>query len=181
MRSAAETILGGYSKFTSEDDTAENTGLVSNSVDCIICAQAFHWFDRDKCKREFQRILKSGGKVVLVWNKRRVEDRGFSTEYEDLLRTYANDYSDINHNLITDTTFGTFFKYGVFNKVSFENEQQFDFEGLKGRLLASSYAPVPGELNYEPLIMELKKLVDIYKILGKVTFKYNTEVYIGEV
>jgi ubiquinone/menaquinone biosynthesis C-methylase UbiE len=57
MRKAAEALLEEYPKFVSIDGTAEYTGLADGSVDFVICAQAFHWFDRDTCKREFQRIL----------------------------------------------------------------------------------------------------------------------------
>lgn len=181
MRKAAEMLLEEYQKYVSLDGAAENTGLGSNSVDYIICAQAFHWFDKDACKKEFQRILKPGGRVVLVWNDRKVHESGFSAEYEGLLRTYANDYNEVNHKLITDTEFKIFFKNGVFSKVIFCNEQRFDFDGLKGRLLSSSYAPIPGEHNYETLIMELKKLFNKYEVHGKVLFEYETEGYTGEV
>ena len=68
-----------------------------------------------------------------------------------------------------------------FGDVGFSNGQQFDFEGLKGRLLSSSYTPMPGELNYEPLMVELRKLFDKYEFHGKVSFEYETEGYIGEV
>lgn len=181
MRKAAETLLKKYPKFVSIDGTAENTGLAVSSVDYIICAQAFHWFERDACKKEFNRILKPGGKVVLVWNRRKVQGNGFSADYEDLLKTYANDYNEVNHRLITDAEIKMFFKDGDFNKVTFSNGQQLDFEGLKGRLLSSSYAPMPGEPNYEPLMVELRKLFDKYEFHGKVTFEYETEGYIGEV
>jgi len=181
MRKAAETLLEAYPKFVSMDGTAETTGLASNSVDYIICAQAFHWFDKEACKKEFERILKPRGRVILVWNSRKVQECGFSAEYEALLRTYTNDYSKVNHKLISDAEFKVFFKNGSFSKVIFNNEQIFDFEGLKGRLLSSSYAPMPGEQNYETLMVELKKLFEKYEVHGKVSFEYETEVYIGEV
>ena len=181
MRKAAEVLLEEYTKFVSIDGTAENTGLTDRSADFVICAQAFHWFDRDACKKEFQRILKPEGRVVLAWNKRKVEETGFSAEYEELVRTYANDYSKVNHNLITEAEFRILFKKGFFIKVFFSNEQLFDFEGLKGRLLSSSYSPMPGERNYEILMIEMKKLFDKYEVNGSVTFEYETEGYIGEV
>lgn len=75
----------------------------------------------------------------------------------------------------------TFYENGVFIKRSFENKQLFDFEGLKGRLLSSSYAPLPGEKNYEIIMTELKKLFDKYEVDGKVPFEYVTVVYVGTV
>ena len=135
MRKAAETLLEGHPKFISIDGTAETTGLAVNSVNYVVCAQAFHWFDKDACKKEFHRILKPSGKVVLVWNSRIVKESGFSAEYEILLRTYANDYKEVNHATITDVELRMFYRNGVFDKVTFSNEQQFDFDALKGRLL----------------------------------------------
>lgn len=181
MRKAAETLLEEYSKFVSIDGTAENTGIADNSVNYVICAQAFHWFDKNACKKEFQRILKPGGKVVLVWNNRKVHESGFSTEYEELLRTYANDYKEVNQKLITDDEFKIFFQNGAFDKVIFSNTQMFDFEGLKGRLLSNSYTPLPGESNYETIMAELKNMFDKYKLDGTVLFEYETEGYVGEV
>ena len=74
-----------------------------------------------------------------------------------------------------------FYRNGVFDKVTFSNEQQFDFDVLKGRLLSSSYAPLLGDKNYDILMTELQKLFDKYEIEDKVSFKYETEGYIGEV
>jgi SAM-dependent methyltransferase len=70
MRQAAERGLAGYANFRSIDATAEATTLPAASVDLILAAQAFHWFDRDRARAEFARILKPGGWVVLVWNER---------------------------------------------------------------------------------------------------------------
>jgi SAM-dependent methyltransferase len=181
MRKAAETLLEEYPKFVSMDGTAEATGLVNSSVDLIICAQAFHWFDKDACKKEFQRILKPDGKVVLVWNKRRVEETGFSAEFEELVRTYANDYNEVNHNLVTEAEFRVLFKNGAYHRAVFSNKQIFDFNGLKGRLLSSSYTPMPGEQNHDILMTKLMKLFDKYEVNGSVSFEYETEGYIGEV
>lgn len=116
----------------------------------------------------------------MAWNSRKIQESGFSADYEDLLKTYANDYNKVNHRLVAGTEINMFFKDG-FSRVTFSNGQQFDFEGLKGRLLASSYTPMPGEPNYEPMMVELKKLFDKYEVHGKVSFEYETKAYIGEV
>lgn len=48
--------------------TAENTALASSSLDALTCAQTWHWVDVDQACAEFDRILRPGGKVLLVWN-----------------------------------------------------------------------------------------------------------------
>ncbi|GIV98425.1 MAG: hypothetical protein KatS3mg057_3082 [Herpetosiphonaceae bacterium] len=60
-----------------------------------------------------------------------------------------------------------------------ENRQVFDFEGLKGRLLSSSYTPEPGHAKYEPMLAELQRIFDSYNQEGQVAIEYDTEVYYG--
>ena len=71
MRAAGEEFLRGLDQFTSQEGRAEATGLPARSVDLITAGQAFHWFDRRRARAEFERILKPGGWVALVWNERR--------------------------------------------------------------------------------------------------------------
>src|SRR5437899_1233764 len=65
MRSAAEQWLGDFPRFQSIAGTAEATTLAEHSVDAVVAAQAFHWFDAASARREFQRILKPRGWVAL--------------------------------------------------------------------------------------------------------------------
>lgn len=64
MRNIGETKFNNFSNFNSINSVAENTQLKDNCVSLITVAQAFHYFDLDKTKNEFIRILKPGGKVV---------------------------------------------------------------------------------------------------------------------
>jgi SAM-dependent methyltransferase len=79
MRAPAEKALGQRQGFVSVDARAEATGLAPRSVDAVIAAQAFHWFDPPRARAEFERILRPGGPILLVWNERRATqaDDGF--------------------------------------------------------------------------------------------------------
>jgi SAM-dependent methyltransferase len=44
--------------------------LNAESADLIAAAQAFHWFDVDRARQEFLRVLKPVGQVALIWNDR---------------------------------------------------------------------------------------------------------------
>src|SRR5690606_2382734 len=70
MRRFARTRLGAFENCVFVDGTAESTGLPDRSVDLVISAQAFHWFDLDKTKMEFQRIGRENLLVAVVWNLR---------------------------------------------------------------------------------------------------------------
>src|SRR5580658_7442158 len=144
MRLKAEELLAGYPGFVSVDGTAEATGLAAASVDLIVAGQAFHWFDPVKTRTEFVRIGRPGAVVALIWNGRLILS-DFEREYEELILQYAGDYKTINHKNIADKQIGDFFRPQTFQLQVFENEQRFDLDGLKGRLLSSSYIPKEGE------------------------------------
>lgn len=179
MRQAAEKLLGHYPNFKSIDGSAEFTDLDSGIIDFITAAQAFHWFDIDVSRSEFERILKPKGWIVLIWNER-VETTPFLKAYELLLKTFSVDYQNVDHRNVDDKVLTHFFGSKNFKFKSFKNEQHFNFEGLKGRLLSSSYAPLEGHPNYEPMMNELEKIFRIFKEDGKVIFKYNTKMYYGK-
>ncbi len=49
---------------------AESLPLRDRSVDVVVAAQAFHWFDLDVALPEIARVLRPGGQLALVWNQR---------------------------------------------------------------------------------------------------------------
>jgi ubiquinone/menaquinone biosynthesis C-methylase UbiE len=176
MREAAEKSLIVFNNFISIDASAENTSLPDHSVDFVISAQAFHWFDRIKARKEFKRILKSDCIVILLWNNR-LFNTEFLKQYEIILKKYATDYNEVNHLLITEKELSEF--YSQFEKITFPNKQTFNHEGLIGRLLSSSYVPLPGEKNHDLLFKEIEKIYKLYAENGKVDFNYITELYWG--
>jgi len=179
MREAGERLLKGFPNFTSIAATAEDTSLRNASVDFIAAGQAFHWFDRARCRAEFARILKPEGWIVLVWNDRKTETTRFLVEYEHLLQTYATDYSKVDHKQIDDGVVRDFFGNAPAKK-SFPSAQEFDFEGLKGRLLSSSYAPEKGQPGHAEMLLELERLFNAHQQNGGVQFIYDTVVYYGK-
>jgi SAM-dependent methyltransferase len=180
MRAAAEQLLGGDANFTSVDGTAEKTTLGDASVDMVTAGQAFHWFDQGLAKQEFRRILKPGGWVVLVWNDRRLDATPFMTAYGQLLLEYTTDFTRVDHRQIDAVVLSEFFAPGGFEACTCDNRQVFDFEGLSGRLLSSSYAPEPGDPRHEPMMAELSRIFELYQSGGQVVFEYDTQVYLGQ-
>ena len=97
MHDALIAALGKDVRLRTHDGTAEHTGLSRASVDLIVAAQAFHWFDREKTRAEFGRVLRPRGWVALVWNTRREDTTPFLVTYEQLLRRWSPDYGKVNH------------------------------------------------------------------------------------
>jgi SAM-dependent methyltransferase len=180
MREAAERLLQACPKFHSLDGTAEVTGLDNGSIDLITAGQAYHWFDPVATRKEFCRILKPGGWVVLVWNDRRTDSTAFLRDYEQLLQDYGTDYRQVDHKQIDRTALGKFYGAGQFSEQVFENLQHFDFEGLKGRLLSSSYVPENGDPKFGPMLEALEKIFRKYAVKNTVAIEYDTRVFYGQ-
>jgi SAM-dependent methyltransferase len=184
MRAAGERLLASHKKFHSIAATAEATGLPSHSIDLITAAQAAHWFDTERARAEFVRILKPGGwpgsgRVVLIWNERRTDSTPFLAAYEQLLLTYGTDYEKIRHENTT-SNIDKFFAPSLFQYRQFENCQQFDYTALEGRLLSSSYVPEASHPRHTAMLQELHRIFTFYQVGGQVAFDYDTRVYYSQ-
>jgi SAM-dependent methyltransferase len=180
MREAAEVFLKDEKLFHSINASAENTTLENNSVDIILAGQAFHWFDVEKSKTEFKRILKPEGNVVLMWNDRRTDSTDFLKAYEDLLKMFGTDYLKVNHKNIDEKIFDSFWGVEKWNSFTVENFQDFTFEGLKGRLFSSSYVPAEDHPDSAFMVNVLKKIFTRYQENGTVRFEYDTRIFYGK-
>jgi SAM-dependent methyltransferase len=180
MRAAAEEFLKDLPNFTSVDGTAENTTLPDDSVDLVVAAQAFHWFDPAATRREIRRIAKQNGHVALIWNERQLDTTRFLRDYEALLMQFANDYDAVRHDNVTEEKLADFFGK-EFRRKTFENRQVFDFEGLRGRLLSSSYMPAEDDPRFEPMSAALHALFAKHAEDGKIAVLYDTNVFYTEV
>ncbi|QNL48263.1 class I SAM-dependent methyltransferase [Olivibacter sp. SDN3] len=178
MRDRSVELLANYTKFEVKDGTAENTELEAHSIDVIVAGQAFHWFDRLKTKKEFQRILAASGKVILLWNER-LTQTPFEKDYDELIVKHGIDYVSVDHRNIDEQKIQTFFEPGACAIEVLANWQIFDFEGLKGRLLSSSYMPSHHEAGYEEMVGDLRLLFDRYQQNGEIRINYETKLYIG--
>ncbi len=179
MRAAAEASLNANPHFTSVARKAEDTGLEESSIDLITIAQAFHWMDIPSFRAESQRILKPGGWVAIIWNRRRTTGKPLLEEYEALLASLETDCARVNHANVTQEAISEF--YGKpYQYTTFPNEQVFDWDGLLGRVLSSSYVPLPNDPGYAAMAAELRRIFDAYSQNGTVAFEYETQVYLGQ-
>ena len=144
----------------------------------LLQVRLFTGLIKQLAKKEFARILKPEGWVVLVWNARRLDSTAFLRDYEALLLRYSPDYPVVRHENVDEGIAGFFAPHNV-NSASLENVQRFDFESLKGRLCSSSYAPESGNPNFERMLKELHDIFSAHNENGVVNFDYDTRVYYG--
>jgi SAM-dependent methyltransferase len=178
MREAGEEFLRKRRNFMSVNGSAEATSLAATSVDFITAGQAFHWFDRQAARREFLRILKPGGWVVLAWNDRRMEEAEVTREYEGLLEVFGIDYKQVKDASRERTQMRGFFD-GAFLERDLPNHQILDWDGFCGRLRSSSFAPGEGHPNFAAMMAGLERIFQAHQRDGRVRMEYFTRTFIG--
>ena len=178
MRVAAERTLGRRPGFESVDGRAEATTLPAASADLAVAGQAFHWFDPVACRDECLRILRGHAPVALVWNLRRTGSP-FMDGYDRLLRMYCPGYKGAPDRHVDSAAIERFFDGNPHRRREAANNQRLDFDGLRGRVMSSSYAPLPGTKGHDELMAGLAALFDANAARGQVVIEYATVAFLG--
>jgi len=180
MRETSVKDLSYYENFTSFNASAENTGLQDNSIDFVTVAQAFHYFDRQLFKQECKRILRHGGKTVIVWND--VDrDSDLIRKSGNIIEKYRIHDKSGNQRSGNLHEFSDFFIDGIYETKTFGNDFYENREHFIGGNLSASYAPneeVYPE-KYRGFIKELNDLFDEYSVSDMLHFPQITRSYAG--
>lgn len=180
MRKTAEKELSEYTKCRFTDGCDSDTKIGDKSADFVTTAQAFHWFNADMFKTECRRILKDGGKAVLVWNVRDMDDE-FNRKSGEVFKKYCPKFEGFSAGIkLHDEKIVGFFD-GKYDFVEFENPILFTKERFISRSLSSSYSLKEGDEAFSEYIRELESLFDSYCKDGVLAMKNKTVAYIGRV
>lgn len=183
MKERMDKNLGAFDGYMGVNATAEDTTFPINSVDCIVVAQAFHWFNRDFFRLECRRILKPQGKVFLIWNTR--DEKAQSTqELYAVNKKYCPNFKGFSGGveLSDKNQFNDFFKNESCAVQIYHNDVFYDsVESFVGRTLSSSYALKPSENGFDEYVRELKGIYDKYADGNGFALKHKTVVFYGEV
>jgi ubiquinone/menaquinone biosynthesis C-methylase UbiE len=177
MRIAGKNKLRTYAGFISVAGRAEATTLKTHSIDFVTAGQAFHWFDLEPTKKEFIRILKPMGWVIVVYNIART-DTPFQRVYRDFCTTYLGEKSaetddrDIYSKIFSERNFTEKQIAGV--------SQRFDFKDLTGRVCSRANAPKEGTPRYSEMMATLLTIFEQHQRDGEVMISYDTQVVYGQ-
>ncbi|MBL9147125.1 MAG: class I SAM-dependent methyltransferase [Phycisphaerae bacterium] len=142
LRQARERSGGDGPPIEFRQGTGEATGLADGSVDVVLAAQAFHWFDPPRALAEFHRILRPGGRAALLWNLR-VADGGFTDDYTRIVVSAAESLDPSaragRESLDAPLRASSLFRDAVVH--DFDSPQTLDEEGAVGRATSASYFP----------------------------------------
>jgi ubiquinone/menaquinone biosynthesis C-methylase UbiE len=152
------------------EGTAEAIPLEDAAVDGVTVGQAFHWFDGDAALAEIARVLRPGGVLALLWNRRVLEDP-LNQAIEQLVGPYRGDVPAHRTGAWREA-FGRTASFGPLEEKVFENVLEQDAEGLEARVASISFIA-----SLEPA--ERARVLEQARALageGTVRVPYRTEV-----
>lgn len=150
---------------------AAATGLPAGSVDLIVAAQAFHWFDLSQVLPELRRILRPGGACVAFWNLWATTP--FRTEYDALLKRFSGEYRELTRPADTIRAIREWPGLAGVSEAEFPNRQLLDRESFFGRVYSSSYV-VHGVEDREAFDRALSEIFDRHQAAGRLEFLYRS-------
>jgi SAM-dependent methyltransferase len=154
------------------DGTAEAIPLEDGSVDLVTVAQAFHWFDGPAALAEIHRVLRPGGRLALLWN-RRMEDDPVNAAIGALIEPYRRG-TPTHRGDAWRAAFETTTLFGPLDEHIYANEQVLDEDGLAARICSISFIARLPEPERASLLARARELTAD----GPVTVPYRTEVHI---
>jgi len=180
MRSVSERQLGDRARFHSVNGRSEATTLPTESVELVTAAQAFHWFDIERTRREMRRVLRPEGQAVLVWNDRDTGGTAFHRAIEALLVEQCPSYRALQGKADVPTAFDAVFGPDGWSRRFLPNEQELDREGFVARFMSTSYAPKPATAAAAAFVRALETIFDAHADpAGVVRITYATVVVWG--
>jgi SAM-dependent methyltransferase len=159
-------VLGGV---------AEELPLEDASVDAVTVAQAFHWFDHAKAIPELHRVLRPGGRLVLIWNSRDMTDP-LQRSLEDLLAPLREDapyqLGGAWRRPLEESPL-----FGPPEEAQFAIEQQMTRQDVRDRVTSTSFVAAMPESEREVLLQRVDALTA--GLAEPFAFPYVTEVYVA--
>ena len=178
MRKKAEEKLSVNPNFVSVNGTEAHMGLPNHSVDFVTAAQAFHWFDPEAFKKECGRVLKPGGKVMIVYHFR--DDQAACIRaLADLRRRYNPEFHGFSNGISPEKCMAFFDgKCEVFHA---DNIQTYDRQGYVDRVLSSSYSLKETDGRYAEYLKEINEIFDRFSAGERIAVPAETVAYIGQI
>lgn len=180
MRSACQALAGTFPNLRVVSGTAEDTGLPSASFDLITVAQAMHWFDLERTRAEFARILRPGGSCAVIYNNRRLGGDPFHDGYERLLLEFGIDYGAVKQQHVGRKRLAAFFAPHPMMCATVPNPQPLTLDELRGRILSASYMPQPGHPGFDSMSAALEELFGETQSGGTVVMHHDCQVCWGQ-
>ena len=158
---------------------AESTTLPEASVDLIAVGRAMHWFDWPRAHREFARILRPGGWVLVATNGHRDSGAPVSNRLSEILRKWRSDSVEADTRRDFNERLREFLDTSSWQRTTLHHSMTVDFPTLLGYAESLSAIPRPGERGYDGMVAELRAVFEEYRQDGLLVTPLACGLYLG--
>jgi SAM-dependent methyltransferase len=159
--------------------SAEATTLPDESVDLIAVGRAMHWFDWPRAHREFQRILRPSGWVLVATNGHRDSGAAVSNRLSEILRGWRTDSAEADTRGDFNQRLRGFLDTSTWQRTTLDQAMTVNFATLLGYAESLSAIPRPGERGYAEMLAELRVLFEEYQLDGKLETPLACQLFLG--
>jgi ubiquinone/menaquinone biosynthesis C-methylase UbiE len=178
MRGACDRHCGAFERYRSVEGTAEAMPLAAGSVDLVTAAQAFHWFDVERARRECLRVLVPHGKVALVWNDRDMRDP-LHTALDEVFKAFGGEkwsalvaHEDRSH-------VRQFFGAAPMQVSTWPHRHSMAADALVALAFSRSYMPERSTAAGQAAEERLRHVFARFAANGAVNVRYETVLFLG--
>jgi SAM-dependent methyltransferase len=151
------------------DGTAEAIPLPDDGADAVTVAQAFHWFDGPTALAEIERVLRPGGALALVWNRRPVESSALHKAISEMIAPYRGDAPSHGSGAWREAFAGR-----ELTEERLHFTQRLDADGLADRVGSTSFVAALDDATREPLLARVRALATD----GPLDVPYECEIHL---
>ncbi|MCL2773014.1 MAG: methyltransferase domain-containing protein [Oscillospiraceae bacterium] len=173
MKILSDELLSNHQNYISLLKTAENTSLTTNSIDYIVCGNAYLSFNKALAIQEFNRILKKKGKIIITHY---YPDIKSDSEGESLWNEFKNE-----EKIEKDKRLGNEFADGTAIRKTFYYTYYQDFYHFLSGCLSSAAAPKIGDERYEYFVNRIKQDFDKNSVNNMMECKFRLLCLIGDI
>ena len=163
MLEACRELAGQEPALEVVQGSAESTTLPKASVDLIAVGRAMHWFDWPRAHREFQRILRADGWVLLASNGHSDSGSPISNRLSEIFRKSRTDSAEADTTRDFQKRLRGFLDTSSWQRKTLHHSMTVDFATLLGYAESLSAIPRPGERGYEGMVAELRAVFEEYQ------------------
>ena len=179
MLEACRELAVQHSSLQVVEGSAEATTLPDASVDLNAVGRAMHWFDWPRAHREFKRILRPDGWVLIASNGHSDSGGPLSKRLSEIFLKSRTDSAGADTTRGFEERLQGFLDTSSWQRTTLQHSMTVDFPTLLGYAESLSAIPRPGEHGYDGMVAELRAVFEEYQRDGMLVTPLTCNLHLG--